>query len=139
MSTQQTIRIILADDHDLMRNSIEEILTQQSHLQIVASCKNGEDAIEQTLLLQPHFLLVDVVMKPVNGLQVVEKVKQKLPDIKIIAFSSHTNPGYAQAFFELGANGFLSKTSIAGELLTAIQAVNKGDRYLCSEIRASMQ
>lgn len=139
MTTVAPIRIVLADDHDLMRTTIEEILSQQNHLQVVASCKNGEHAIEQTLLLQPHFLLVDVVMKQVNGLEVAKRIKEALPDTKIIAFSSHNNPAYAQAFLDLGANGFLTKTSIAAELLIAIQTINSGNRYLCSEIKASMQ
>lgn len=139
MTTVSLIRIVLADDHDLMRTTIEEILSQQKNLQVVASCKNGEHAIEQTLLLRPHFLLVDVVMKQLNGLEVAKQIKAALPDTKIIAFSSHNNPAYAQAFLELGANGFLTKTSMATELLAAIEAVNTGNQYLCREIKASMQ
>lgn len=139
MTTVAPIRIVLADDHDLMRTTIEEILSQHTHLQVVASCKNGEHAIEQTLLLQPHFLLVDVVMKQVNGLEVTRRIKEALPETKIIAISSHNNPAYAQAFLELGANGFLTKTSIATELLIALQTINDGGRYLCHEIKAAMQ
>ena len=139
MTTVAPIRIVLADDHDLMRTTIEEILSQYNHLQVVASCKNGEHAIEQTILLQPHFLLVDVVMKKVSGLEVAKRIKETLPDTKIIAFSSHNNPAYAQAFLDLGPNGFLTKTSIPTELLIAIEAINSGSRYLCNEIKAAMQ
>ncbi len=136
---QPPIRIVLADDHDLMRTTIEQILQQNNHLELVASCNNGNDAIEKTLLLQPEFLLIDMVMKPINGLQVAEKIKKSLPNTKIIAFSSHSNPGYARAFLELGTNGFLVKGSMGNELLTAIEAVNNGNIYLCSEIKALLQ
>lgn len=139
MTIVSPIRIVLADDHDLMRSTIEEILSQKKNLQLVASCTNGKEAIEQTMLLQPHLLLIDVVMKPVNGLEVAKKIKKSLPDTRIIAFSSHNNPAYATAFLALGAHGFLTKTSIASELLAAIEAVSKGKQYLCRETKASMQ
>jgi len=139
MTIVSPIRIVLADDHDLMRSTIEEILSQKKHLQLVASCTNGEEAIEQTLLLQPHLLLIDVVMKPVNGLEVAKKIRTSQPGTRIIAFSSHNNPAYATAFLALGAYGFLTKTSIASELLTAIDAVSKGNQYICRETKASMQ
>ncbi|MEI9913150.1 MAG: response regulator transcription factor [Bacteroidota bacterium] len=128
------IRIILVDDHQLVRESWKLLLTQDHRFEVIAQCSNGEEAIEQAKNLVPDIMLMDINMSPVNGFEATKKITETTPSIRIIGVSANNNPRYATKLLSLGGKGFVTKTSAFGELKTAIQKVYDGEIYLCEEI-----
>jgi DNA-binding NarL/FixJ family response regulator len=132
------IRIILADDHDLIRESLKALLEKDGRFSVIAQCKNGGDAIKQAENLSPDIMIMDINMSPVNGFEATEKIIQLSPSIKIIGISINNNPNYASKMMALGARGFVTKTSPLAELKSAIQKVYDGESYICQEIKQKL-
>ena len=129
------IRIILVDDHKLVRQSWRMLLENQPGFTIVAECENGHSAIEQAAQLMPDIMLVDINMSPLNGFAVTERIMQSTPSVKIIGLSVNNLPVYATRMIQLGARGYLTKTSSLEEIIHGIQVVHKGEIYICDEIK----
>lgn len=134
----EPIRIILADDHKLVRESWKVLLERNPRIQIIAVCDNGLAAIELTQKLLPDIVLVDVNMTPLNGFAVTQKLTETNPQIKIIGLSVNNQPYYAQRMMELGAKGYLTKTSPLQEVQLGIIAVYNGEQYICNEIKKNL-
>jgi two-component system invasion response regulator UvrY len=132
------IKIILVDDHDLIRESLKTLLEKDGRFTIIAQCKNGNDAVEQAKNLLPDIIIMDINMTPVNGFEATEKIINDYPSIKIIGISINNNPKYASKMIALGAKGFVTKTSAFAELKSAIQKVYDGENYICQEIRKKL-
>jgi DNA-binding NarL/FixJ family response regulator len=132
------IRIILVDDHDLVRESFKMLLEKDNRFSIIAHSTNGAEAIEQAKSLLPDIILMDINMAPVNGFEATQKITGVNPSIKIIGVSINNNPKYAIKMMEHGAKGFVTKTSPFTELMTAIQKVYEGETYICNEIRIKL-
>ncbi|MEO6610570.1 MAG: response regulator transcription factor [Chitinophagaceae bacterium] len=129
------IRILLADDHKLVRESWKTLLENNPRFQVVADCDNGNDAIEKAGELLPDIALVDINMSPLNGFSVTEAVAARFPSVKVIGLSANNQPKYAHKMLELGASGYLTKTSSLEEILYGIGEVYKGNIYICEEIK----
>lgn len=129
------IRIIIADDHTLVRESWKTALEKNERLNIVAVCDNGTTAIELAQKLLPDILLVDINMSPLNGFTVTKKLTQTNPEIKIIALSVNDQVYYVQRMLEFGAKGYLTKTSPLEEVERGILKVYEGEEYICDEIK----
>jgi DNA-binding NarL/FixJ family response regulator len=132
------IKIILVDDHELVRESIKTLLEKDSRFHVIYQCKNGVDAIEQAKNLQPDIIIMDINMTPVDGFEATKKIVQEFPAIKIIGISINNNPKYATKMLSLGAKGFITKTSAFAELKSAIQKVYDGENYICQEIKKKL-
>ncbi len=132
------IRIILVDDHDLVRESWKTLLDKEVNFSIIAQCKDGSEAIETAKSLLPDVMLMDINMSPVNGFEATEKICQTCPTVKIIGISINNNPKYATKMMSLGAKGFVTKTSPFSELKMAIHRVHNGENYICQEITRKM-
>ena len=130
------IRIILVDDHELVRESWKLLLDQDQRFTVIAQCSNGEDAVEQARTLSPDIMLMDINMAPLNGFEATERITATAPLVKIIGVSANNNPRYAIKLLSLGGKGFVTKTSAFDELKIAIQTVYDGENYLCQEIRS---
>jgi two-component system, NarL family, invasion response regulator UvrY len=133
MSTD-LIRIILVDDHKLVRESLGLLLGYDTRFSIIKECDNGHDAIQQARQLCPDIMLVDVNMEPVNGFEVVKNVLRTHPDLKIIGISVNNHPLYANHMLEIGARGFITKGSTLEEMTRAILHVHGGGRYVSPDI-----
>ena len=129
------IRIILVDDHDLVRESWKVLFDKDDKFSIIAQCKNGNESVEQTLALQPDIVLMDINMRPINGFEATQRIIQAAPSVRVIGVSINNNPKYAIRMMELGAMGFVTKTSPFAELKSAIQKVHAGEKYICQEIQ----
>ncbi len=138
MSNAPPIRIILVDDHKLVRQSWKMLLENNPHFQIIADFNNGESAIEEARQLVPDIMLVDINMSPVNGFAVTERLMETTPTIKIIGLSVNNQPKYAIKMMELGARGYLTKTSSLEEINHGIMKVHRGEIYICEEVRKHM-
>lgn len=132
------IRIILVDDHQVVLNSWKELLEKNPRFKVVAECLDGLEAIDRTISLSPDIVIVDVVMKPLNGFKVTEQISQKMPAVKVIGMSVNNQPNYANKMMEMGARGYLTKTSTLEEINYAINEIYNGRIYVCDEIRKKM-
>lgn len=132
------IRIIVVDDHKLIRESWKMLLGNKQIFDVIAECENGHAAIEQAEKLIPDIMLVDINMSPLNGFEVTERIMDKIPSIKIIGLSVNNQPKYATRMLELGARGYLTKTSPAEEIKHGIIQVHNGELYICEEVRKNM-
>lgn len=132
---QKQIRIILVDDHQAVRESWKFLLDTDERFTIIGQCVNGAEAIEEAHRLEPDIMLMDINMAPVNGFEATRAISQRTPSVKIIGMSANNHPSYADKILELGAKGFMTKSSSFDELTAAIVSVHNGDRYVCEEIR----
>lgn len=137
MTTQQ-IRIVLADDHHLIRESWRMLLENNPRFKVIADCANGHDAIRCISEHSPDILLVDINMQPLNGFEVVRQVVENNPSVRIIGMSVNNQPKYATRMVEMGARGFLTKTSPLNEIHHGIEEVYLGRVYICEEVRNLM-
>jgi len=132
------IRIIIVDDHALARESWKMVLERNPRLQVIALCDNGATAIEMAQQLMPDIMMVDVNMSPLNGFAVTEKMSANNPKVKIIGLSVNNQIYYVKRMFELGAKGYLTKTSPLEEVEQGILKVYEGEQYVCNEIKRNM-
>lgn len=132
------IKIILVDDHQVVLNSWKDLLEKNPRFKVVAECLDGQEAIDKTILLSPDIIIVDVIMKPLNGFKVTEEISKKMPEVKIIGISVNNQPNYANKMMELGARGYLTKTSTLEEINYAICEIYDGRVYICEEIRKKL-
>ncbi len=132
------IRIMIADDHEMVRQTWKFLLEQHYEFEIIAECTNGEEAIEMSQALNPDVILMDINMSPVNGFEATTKLTAMLPAIKIIGISVHNLPAYARNMLRLGAKGYVTKNVSQEEMIRAIDEVVKGNIYICDEIRKKM-
>ena len=134
----EPIRIILVDDHKLVRQSWKMLLENNPRLKVVADCEDGETAIEESKKHSPDIILVDINMSPDNGFIITEQLLRLSPITKIIGLSANNQPKYASRMVELGAKGYLTKTSSLEEINHGIQEVFEGRFYICKEIKKHM-
>lgn len=134
----EPIRIILVDDHKLVRKSWKILLENNPRFQVVADCDNGYSAIEQAKEFLPDIMLVDINMSPLNGFMVTEQVLEKVPSTKIIGLSVNNQAKYANKMVALGARGYLTKTSPLDEINHGIIEVHDGNLYICEEVKRHM-
>lgn len=132
------IRIILVDDHVLIRKSWKMLLQKYPAFQVVGDCGSGQEAIELTLQVLPDIMLLDINMFPMGGYEVAEKIGEILPSVKIIGLSVNNKPKHAVKLVELGARGYLTKTSTMDEICQGILEVQEGNFYICEEIIKSI-
>lgn len=132
------IRIVLADDHTLVRAGIRSLLEDMPGVQVVGEANNGLDTIAQVTALQPDMLLVDIAMPGLNGLEAAARIAKESPDVRIIILSMHSSEEYVVQAFRSGVAGYLLKDSAAVELGLALAAVASGDIYLSPVISRSV-
>lgn len=134
----EPVRIILVDDHKLIRESWKMLLENNSGFKVIADCDNGYKAFELSMDLKPDILLVDINMSPINGFTLTEKITNEIPSIKVIGLSVSNQPKYASKMIALGAKGYLTKTSSLEEIQLGIRKVNSGEIYICEEIKSKV-
>ena len=132
------IRIMLVDDHPLVRESWKLLLENNPRFQIIADCPGGAEALELLPSKKPDILLVDINMSPMDGFVVTKNVLELLPLVKVIGLSVHNQPKYATRLLQLGARGFLTKTSTLEEINQGILSVYEGKIFICDEIKRNM-
>lgn len=124
------IRILLADDHAMVRQGFRMILSAQPDMEIIGEAGNGKEAVEMTEKLLPDVIVMDVAMPELNGIEATRKIIAALPRSRILALSMHKDSVYVREILRAGARGYLLKDSIDSDLLAAVRAVAKGEGYL---------
>ena len=129
------IKLIIVDDHFHVRQAWSWVLNQVPRLNVIAQCANGQEAIEAAKNLQPDVILMDINMKPVNGIEATRSIREFAPDMKLIGGSVQAERSYVNEMLRNGANGYVTKNSPSTEMVMAIDEVLAGKTYICEEIR----
>lgn len=131
----EKITIIIADDHKLIRETWSYILNSDERFQVVGECSNGEEAVEMAKKLRPRILLMDINMTPLNGIEATQLVRKFAPATRVIGVSMHSQPAYVKKMLKIGASGYVTKNSPKDEMIAAIIEVDKGNRFICNEVK----
>ena len=132
------ISVLVADDHDIVRDGLRELVNNQPDMEIVADARDGEEALEKVRACRPDVILIDIVMPGLNGLAVAELTKEISPRTKIVIFSMHKKDAYVQQALSAGARGYVFESSPSSEILDAIRAVERGNYFLSSHLQAEV-
>lgn len=133
------VKIMLVDDHPAVLASWRLLLENNPRYTIVAECGSGECAVSTASQAMPDIMLLDLNMKPMDGFQVLEHLRQHHPAIKVIGMTVNNLPRYARKLVSMGARGYITKTSGIEEINAGIDLVIKGEFFVCEEVRVKMQ
>jgi len=128
------IKILVADDHPVVRKGLQSCLARQDRLKLVGEASDGEEALRKTRELSPDVVLMDISMPRMNGLAVTEVLRKEAPHVKILVLSVHNNKEYVFRIIQAGAHGYISKEAPPEELLRAIESVHVGEPFFSPEI-----
>jgi len=128
------IKILIADDHQLFREGLINLLSDAKNIEIVAHAENGKDAIDKAIIHKPDIVIMDIRMPELSGVEATTQLTEKLPETKVIALSMHSEKHYVKGMLEAGAVGYIFKNCTYAQLITAIETVYSGKKYLSNEI-----
>jgi DNA-binding NarL/FixJ family response regulator len=127
------IRVLVADDHTIVRQGIVSLLRDSGVCEVVAEAANGLEAVEKAMAARPAVALIDITMPRLNGLEVVRRIRQALPDTRVLVLTVHDDEEYVLPIVRAGATGYLLKNAAATELVEAVQTLNRGKAYFGPE------
>ncbi len=128
------IRIMLVDDHDVVRTGLKTYLQTKSDLEVVAEANSGENAVERVSETHPDLVVMDITMPGIGGLEATRRIKQVLPECKVLALTVHMDKQYFFEMLQAGADGYMTKQAAAEELVEAIHSVATGHVFLQPEL-----
>ncbi len=125
-----TIRILLADDHTLVRRGIRALLETQADFAVVGEAATGTEAVDKTRALSPDVVLMDIGMPQLDGLAATAQIKREMPNVSVLLLTVHDDANYLFRALTVGASGYVLKGAEVNELVFALQAVHRGEVYL---------
>ena len=126
----QKIRILLADDHAVVRQGFKLILASQPDMEIVGEAGNGREAVALAEKLHPDVAVIDVAMPELNGIEAARRIGEAAPRTRVLALSMHKDSVYVREILRAGARGYLLKDQVDSDLIAAVRAVARGEGYL---------
>jgi two-component system NarL family response regulator len=133
------IRVVIVDDHPMVAEGIQSILESYADISVVATLNDGQSAVNSVLRLDPDVILLDVNMPGLSGLHAAEMILDLRPETRIVILSMHDSPEYIRAALSHGARGYILKDVPTEEIRTAIDVVMRGDQYLCTGAKVSLE
>lgn len=133
-----SIRVLLADDHALMRQGLRALLTATGEIEVVGEVGTGREAERLVLELNPEVVLMDIAMPDLNGIEAARMIHLKSPATRIVMLSMHVSAEYVYRAFEAGACGYLLKEMAVDEVITAVRTVHAGKQYLSPALAKSV-
>ena len=124
------IRILLVDDHDILRAGLRAVLSAEADIEVVDEASDGKEAVAKTERLLPDVVLMDISMPVMDGLEATRRIHQSCPEVKVLVLTIHDNEEYLFQVLEAGGSGYLVKKSAATELISAIRTVYRGEAFL---------
>ena len=128
------IRVILADDHTLVRQGIRQFLEETDDIAVVAEASNGEDAVRLAEQHQPDVAVLDVQMPVLNGIEATRQIKSRVPSVRVLILTAYDEDPYVFALLQAGADGYILKSADADDLLRAVRGVHSGESVLSPEV-----
>jgi DNA-binding NarL/FixJ family response regulator len=132
------IKVLIADDHALMREGIRALLRTYDDVEVVGEARDGSETLEKAPALTPDVILVDVAMPGLGGLEVTPELRRLCPQAKVLVLTQYDNREYVFRMLRAGAAGYVLKKAAATELVSAIRAVQRGERFLDPSIAAAV-
>jgi len=132
------IRVLLVDDHEMVRLGVSSYLSVQADIEVVGEAENGRIGYQKALALKPDVILMDLVMEEMDGIEATQKILKEWPQAKILIVTSFIDDEKVYPAMAAGAAGYLLKTSSAGEIAEAIRATQRGERVLEAEVSDKM-
>ena len=133
-----SIKIILADDHKIMREGLRSLLEKESDIEIIGETEDGQTTVQQVQKLSPDVVIMDISMPNLDGIESTRQIIASSPGVKVLALSMHSNKGFIAEMLRAGASGYLSKTSASDELVNAIRIVTSDQTYLSPGIAGTV-
>jgi DNA-binding NarL/FixJ family response regulator len=133
-----TLRVLLVDDHELMRQGLRSIVERDDGIEVVGEAASGREAVALASTLAPHVVVMDVAMQDMNGIEATRQVRNACPGVRVVALSSHSDSRYVTAMLDAGASGYVLKANAYDDLRRAIDAARRGKTYLCADVTESV-
>jgi len=127
--SSEVISVLVADDHGIVREGLRRLLESEADLEVCGEAGDGREVLEQVELHRPNVVVLDITMPRLGGLETLERLRAKYPEVKVVLLSVHGDPPFIQSAISLGADGYVLKDGRAAEVITAIRAVIKGGSY----------
>ncbi|HEV8352758.1 MAG TPA: response regulator transcription factor [bacterium] len=123
-------KILIADDHSIVREGVRMILSSERDFEVVGEASSGEQAVELMAALKPDVVVMDISMPGIGGIEATEKIKQRHPDVNVLALTMHEDESYVFRLLRAGASGYVLKRAAATDLVTAVRAASRGEAFL---------
>lgn len=130
----QDIKILLADDHKIMREGLRTLIENQPGMKVTAEAGNGQEAVQMAIKLQPDVVVMDINMPGLNGIEATRQIVAKAPAVKVIALSMYSEKRFIVEMLKAGASGYLLKECAVEELITALRSVSRKALYLSQRL-----
>jgi DNA-binding NarL/FixJ family response regulator len=128
------LRILLADDHDIVRRGLKDLLEQHVGWQVCAEAANGREAVELALQHRPHVAVIDLSMPELNGLEATRRIRQSLPDTEVLIFTMHESEELIREVLGAGARGYLLKSDAVRQLIPAVESLSQKKPYFAGRV-----
>jgi DNA-binding NarL/FixJ family response regulator len=129
-AVKEESRIVIAEDHTILREGLRSLLSSEPELRVVGEAKDGREAIRRVEQLEPDLILMDLSMPRMNGVEAIREIKNRIPETKVLALTVHKAEEFVLEVLQAGADGYILKDASAEELVMAIRSVLGGQRYL---------
>jgi two-component system response regulator NreC len=129
-NVMDTIRVVLADDHDILRDGLRALLGTLGDVAVVGEARNGREAVAQTERLRPDVVLMDIAMPELDGIEACRRIRQQVPSARVLFLTMHESEEYFFRALRAGAAGYIIKRAAAAELVVAVRAVAAGEAFL---------
>jgi two-component system NarL family response regulator len=132
------LRVVLVDDHELMRQGLRSILEREDDVEVVGEAASGRAALELAQTLAPDVVVMDVAMQDQNGIEATRQIRAACPGVKVLALSSHSDPRYVTAMLDAGACGYVLKANAYEQLARGVSAAARGLKYLSPDVTSEI-
>src|SRR5579885_3830089 len=132
------IRVMIADDHAILRAGLKLLVNSQADMEVCGEAADGKQAMEAASRLTPDIVLLDLTMPNAGGMEALQKIAEDAPAARVVILTMHDDPAYLRSVLAAGASGYVLKKSVDADLLSAIRAVQRGHRYVDSELASQL-